>query len=359
MAVAGVGLTPAAAVILNVTVVGPSAASHLDAWPADQPHPNSSNLNFVTGQTVPNLVTVQTSLGGAISLQNQNGSTDVIVDVVGYYQLPQDSTPPPVPSGLAATAGNSTKINPAPLASASYNDTGLTNATTDNYRVRSVDTPGNGSDFSGQVSTVPQLHACGALTANTTWTTGQVLVVTCPLQIPTGVTLTLQAGAVVKFGPTGSLSVDSGQGSLTVTNSLLLSPVMLQGGVAFVATGNVFEITSGDPALNLLGLHPGGMEGHRRRGPALRHPDDVLRRGAGHLEPDSNRVDPLEHGARLGQIRGLRLRPTEVRAKFKYGGNVDQDHRQAVADRLAQRAGPSDFAARAHLLRRLSDQPTP
>jgi len=38
---------------------------------------------------------------------------------------------------------------------------------------------------------------------------------------------------------------------------------------------------------------------------------------------------------------------------------ADEDPRQAVADRLAQRAGPGDPAARAHLLRRLSDQSTP
>jgi transcriptional regulator len=86
---------------------------------------------------------------------------------------------------------------------------------------------------------------------------------------------------------------------------------------------------------------------------------DLLRRQLDHLEPDSDRVDPLEHGSRLGQIRGLRLLPTEVRAKFKYGGNVDQDHRHAIADRLAERASPSDVAARVHLLRRLSDRPTP
>lgn len=43
---------------------------------------------------------------------------------------------------------------------------------------------------------------------------------------------------------------------------------------------------------------------------------------------------------------------TDVRAKFKYGGNVDDAHRLAVADRLAERQGPGDLAARAHLLRR-------
>ena len=68
--------------------------------------------------------------------------------------------------------------------------------------------------------------------------------------------------------------------------------------------------------------------------------------------PTSTSSIPIDHGARLGQIRGLRLDVAEVKAKFKYGGNVDGDHRLAVADRLAERDGPGDAAARAHLLRR-------
>jgi len=43
---------------------------------------------------------------------------------------------------------------------------------------------------------------------------------------------------------------------------------------------------------------------------------------------------------------------TAVRAKFKYGGNKPPEHRELLADRLAERAGPADAAARAHLLRR-------
>lgn len=80
---------------------------------------------------------------------------------------------------------------------------------------------------------------------------------------------------------------------------------------------------------------------------------DVLRAQLHSIQPDLDVVDPLEHGARLGQIRGLRLEIIEVRAKFKYGGNVDRDHRLAVAERLAERGGPGDDAARSHLLRRL------
>jgi transcriptional regulator len=54
----------------------------------------------------------------------------------------------------------------------------------------------------------------------------------------------------------------------------------------------------------------------------------------------------------LPGIRGIRIAITDVTAKFKYGGNVDAEHRAAVAQRLADRAGPGDAAARQQLLRR-------
>lgn len=55
---------------------------------------------------------------------------------------------------------------------------------------------------------------------------------------------------------------------------------------------------------------------------------------------------------KLLAIRGLRLDIDDVRAKFKYGGNLDAAHREAVAARLAERGGPGDAAALRHLLRR-------
>jgi len=81
---------------------------------------------------------------------------------------------------------------------------------------------------------------------------------------------------------------------------------------------------------------------------------DVLRRQLHVLQPEVDAVDPSEHGARLGQIRALRLVVRDVKAKFKYGGNLDEAHQRAVADDLAERDGPGDAAARAHLLRRLA-----
>lgn len=79
----------------------------------------------------------------------------------------------------------------------------------------------------------------------------------------------------------------------------------------------------------------------------------ILRTQLAVEEPGSGAADPSEaHERRLPGIRGLRLEVTEVRAKFKYGGNVDDAHRAHVADRLAARGGPGDAAALEHLRRR-------
>jgi transcriptional regulator len=78
----------------------------------------------------------------------------------------------------------------------------------------------------------------------------------------------------------------------------------------------------------------------------------ILRTQLGDTEPGSDVADPMEHARRLSGIRGLRLAVTDVRAKFKYGGNVDDAHRAEVARRLTERAGPGDGPALSHLRRR-------
>jgi transcriptional regulator len=78
----------------------------------------------------------------------------------------------------------------------------------------------------------------------------------------------------------------------------------------------------------------------------------ILRTQLEVTEPGSGAADPLEHGRRLNGIRGLRLAVRDVRAKFKYGGNVDDAHRAAVAEHLTERDGPGDAAALRHLRRR-------
>jgi hypothetical protein len=77
--------TPPTAVVLNITVTGPSAPSYLAAWPDGTQQPLASDLNYVAGQTVPNLVVVKVAADGKVDLFNAFGSTQVVVDVVGWY----------------------------------------------------------------------------------------------------------------------------------------------------------------------------------------------------------------------------------------------------------------------------------
>ncbi|MFM7616672.1 MAG: family 43 glycosylhydrolase [Actinomycetes bacterium] len=76
----------AAAVALNVTVVGASGPGFLTVYPAGTTRPtNVSSLNYVVGSAVPNNVQVKVGSGGGISLFASNGCPQAIVDVVGWY----------------------------------------------------------------------------------------------------------------------------------------------------------------------------------------------------------------------------------------------------------------------------------
>jgi hypothetical protein len=86
--VAGRGGVPgaAAAVALNVTATNPLGAGYLTVWPTGAARPTASNLNFVAGQTVPNMVIVPLGAGGQVSLFNGAGAAShVIVDVLGWF----------------------------------------------------------------------------------------------------------------------------------------------------------------------------------------------------------------------------------------------------------------------------------
>ncbi|WP_327281594.1 MULTISPECIES: PKD domain-containing protein [unclassified Streptomyces] len=86
--IAGKGKVPAgvAAVVLNVTVTNATAAGHVSAYPAGSKRPESSNMNYVAGQTVPNQVIVPVSKDGYVELYNGGwNAVDLIADVTGYF----------------------------------------------------------------------------------------------------------------------------------------------------------------------------------------------------------------------------------------------------------------------------------
>jgi hypothetical protein len=105
MQVTGRGSVPTAgvsAVAMNVTVVEPTASGHLTVFPAGAARPLAANLNFSPGQIVPNLVVAKLGAGGKVSVFNSAGSTNIVVDVAGWFS----------DSGTGA-AGRYTAVTPA------------------------------------------------------------------------------------------------------------------------------------------------------------------------------------------------------------------------------------------------------
>ncbi|MCU1396362.1 MAG: hypothetical protein JWM34_4790 [Ilumatobacteraceae bacterium] len=96
----GVPASGAGAVALNVTVTNPTGSGYLTVYPAGTHAPTASNLNFIPGQTIPNMVIVPVGNNGEISIFNSAGSSDVLVDVLGWFPNPTD---PPTAFGNALT----------------------------------------------------------------------------------------------------------------------------------------------------------------------------------------------------------------------------------------------------------------
>lgn len=89
--VAGVAGVPAdaAAAVLSVTVTGPRRPGWLVAFPCGAPRPFASNVNYVAGQDVPNLVVSGIGSGGRVCLF-ANQALDLVVDVQGWFPAGTD-----------------------------------------------------------------------------------------------------------------------------------------------------------------------------------------------------------------------------------------------------------------------------
>ncbi len=89
----GVPATGAVAAVLNVTVTGPTATSFLTVHPTGTTRPLAANVNFTSGTTQGNRVFAKLGTGGKVTIYNNAGSTDVIVDVSGYFTDPSFGGP--------------------------------------------------------------------------------------------------------------------------------------------------------------------------------------------------------------------------------------------------------------------------
>jgi hypothetical protein len=73
----------ATAVFLNTTVTNTTASSALIVYP--NARPTASDLNWKKGQTIPNLTLATLSSTGTTNFYNANGSTDLVLDLSGYF----------------------------------------------------------------------------------------------------------------------------------------------------------------------------------------------------------------------------------------------------------------------------------
>ena len=102
--VRGLGLLPddAVAVVATITEAAASARTYLTAWSGTGSKPTVSNVNADRGQIVANRVLLPLAANGFAALYNNNGRTDVVVDVVGYVS--------PSPTGSYYTPTGPTRL---------------------------------------------------------------------------------------------------------------------------------------------------------------------------------------------------------------------------------------------------------
>jgi hypothetical protein len=84
---AGLPASGVSAVVLNVTVNEPTNAGFVTVYPTGEALPTASSLNFSAGLTVPNLVVAKLGPTGAVTFFNSDGSSHIIVDLLGWYDV--------------------------------------------------------------------------------------------------------------------------------------------------------------------------------------------------------------------------------------------------------------------------------
>ena len=81
----GIPTAGVAAVLVNITQANSTTATNLTVYKTGGTRPATANLSLLAGGLANNEVTVPVGTGGQFSIYNSAGTTNLIVDVVGYY----------------------------------------------------------------------------------------------------------------------------------------------------------------------------------------------------------------------------------------------------------------------------------
>ncbi len=113
----------ATSVALNVTVTSATVDGYLTVFPKGGTKPAVKSVNFTSGKSTTNLVTIALGTGltngGGIAIFNSAGSTNVTVDVVGYYSAAASGSRffPLTPTRTANTADGTGGVTAGKIAS--------------------------------------------------------------------------------------------------------------------------------------------------------------------------------------------------------------------------------------------------
>jgi hypothetical protein len=185
----------AQALSLNYTVVPQGPLGYLTTWPTGQSQPLVSTLNAPTGTVVANAAIVPTGTGGQISIYVMN-TTDVIVDVNGYFALPGS------PGALSFYAATPCRISDTRLPAGQFGGPVMAGSETRSYAVpaSSCSIPSSAQAYSLNATVVPS----GPLGYLTLWPVGITQPLVSTLNAQDG-SLTSNA-AIVPAGTSGAIN---------------------------------------------------------------------------------------------------------------------------------------------------------
>jgi hypothetical protein len=184
-----------AAVALNVTVVPRGLLGFLTIWPAGQERPTVSTLNSLDGRVKASAAIVQAGINKAVSVFVTE-TTDVIIDVNGYFVPPQANS-------LAFYPINPCRVADTRLATGPLGGPGVAARSTRSFPVLAspCNIPSTARAFSLNATVVPT----GPLGFISLWPTGSTQPVVSTLNAVTG-TVVANA-AIVRASQGGSIDL--------------------------------------------------------------------------------------------------------------------------------------------------------
>ena len=209
----GVPASGVTAVVLNVTATNVSGAeSFLTVWPSGSSRPTASNLNFIGGHTVPNLVIARVGEGGKIAIYNNVGTVDVVADTQGYFAAP-------VASGTSLPGAVYHPTSPARILD-TRNGTGVPGGAQGHLgsphtvEVQVTGAGGVPANATAVVLNVTAAEAFGPDSYLTVWPTGTSMPLASNLNFVAG--QTVPNLVIAKIGAGGKVSFYNNMGSVAV-----------------------------------------------------------------------------------------------------------------------------------------------